>query len=59
MFRKLLSRDPMPTNLLGAVAPGVEYAARRPVLSRQRRQTAQIPSGGPVQGGGGNGWLGG
>lgn len=26
MFRKLLSRDPMPTNLLGAVAPGVEYA---------------------------------
>lgn len=26
MFRKLLSRDPMPTNLLGAVEPGVEYA---------------------------------
>lgn len=29
MFRKLLSRDPMPTNLLGAVAPGVEYAGER------------------------------
>lgn len=26
MFRKLLSRDPMLTNLLGAVEPGVEYA---------------------------------
>lgn len=38
---------------------GQALPARRPVLSRQRRQTAQIPSGGPVQGGGGNGWLGG
>ncbi len=26
MFRKLLSRDPMLTNLLGAVEPGEEYA---------------------------------
>lgn len=26
MFRKLLSRDPMLTNLLGVVEPGVEYA---------------------------------
>lgn len=59
MFRKLLSRDPMPTNLLGAVAPGVEYAVQRPAQSRQHRQTAQIPSGGPVPGGDGNGWLGG
>lgn len=59
MFRKLLSRDPMPTNLLGAVAPGVEYAAQRPALSHRHRQTAQIPSGDPVQGGGDSGWLGG
>lgn len=29
MFRKLLSRDPMLTNLLGAVGPGVEYAEER------------------------------
>lgn len=32
---------------------------RRPAPSHQHRQTAQIPSGGPVQGGGGSGWLGG
>lgn len=55
----MLSRDPMPTNLLGAVVPGVEYAVQLPALSRQHKQTAQTPSGDPVQGGDGNEWLGG
>lgn len=30
---------------------------RRPAPNHQHKQTAQIPSGGPVQGGGGSGWL--
>lgn len=37
MFRKLLSRDPMPTNLLGAVAPGVEYAR---VTEEEQKKTS-------------------
>lgn len=37
MFRKLLSRDPMLTNLLGAVEPGVEYAEKE-----RRRETENI-----------------
>lgn len=36
MFRKLLSRDPMPTNLLGVVAPGVEYAGVREQKKRHQ-----------------------
>lgn len=38
MFRKLLSRDPMLTNLLGAVEPGVEYAERE----REEEETKNI-----------------
>ena len=47
MFRKLLSRDPMPTNLLGAVAPGVEYAKeteeeqKRPSVHTQKQLVRQ------------------
>lgn len=35
MFRKLLSRDPMPTNLLGAVAAGVEYAKQTEIEEKK------------------------
>lgn len=42
IFRKL-SRVPMPTNRLGAVEPGVEYAVRWAGLCRRCRQTAQTP----------------